>query len=161
MITSGKRSQNGFKLFSLPSHFIKLVFLFSLSHLCLSLSIQFSHFLLSLSLSLSLAFLTLVVIGGAMAHGGCGGWWLGWMGWDRGGVGWGWSRVGGLRPTRVAWVGVARVEVGLGWVGYESAVMGWDRVGFGCGGWDGGLWQLWWWVVVVWSLEVVPRFFCV
>ena len=55
MITSGKRSQNGFKLFSLPSHFIKLV---------------------SLSLSLSLS---LVVIGGAVARSGCliggdGGW---------------------------------------------------------------------------------------
>ena len=60
MITSGKRSQNGFKLFSLHSHFIKLVFL--------------------LSLSLSLVFLTLMVTGGVVAHGGCGGWWLGWMG---------------------------------------------------------------------------------
>ena len=146
MITSGKRSQNGFKLFSLPSHFIKLVFLFSLSHLCLSLSIQFSHFLLSLSLSL--AFLTLVVIGGAMGHGGCGGWWLGWMGWDRGGVGWGWSGVGGLRPTGVAWVGVVGVEFGvvgfevwLGWVGCKPIRVGRGRVGFRSG-WG-------WWVETV------------
>ena len=57
MITYGKRSQNGFKLFSLYSHFIKLVFLLSLS----------------LSLSLSLVFLSLMVIGGAVVVVG-GGW---------------------------------------------------------------------------------------
>ena len=53
----------------------------------------------SLSLSLSFVFLTLVVIGGVVARGGCVGWWLGWV---EVGLDLGQARVGGLRPTGVA-----------------------------------------------------------
>ena len=110
MITYGKRSQNGFKLFSLYSHFIKLVFLLSLSLSRVSLS----H--------------------GNWWCSGCGGWWLGWIGWDRGRVDW--DRLGWLES---GWLGLSLGWLGLrlGWGGWVVSRLWWVEVGFrlGWGGW--------------------------